>query len=53
MDFRGRSGGSAKLSEVSEEAAMFIEAAFKTKLKNFERLERAEKFGVPDSCWLK
>ena len=53
MDLRGRSGGSAKLSEVSEEAAMFIEAAFKTKLKNFERLERAEKFGVPDSCWLK
>jgi len=48
-----RGTGSAKLVEVSEEAAAFIETAFKTKIKNSDRIERAEKFGVPDSRWLK
>ena len=49
----GRNGTSAKLVEMSEEAAAFIEATFKSKLKNSERVERAKKYGVPDSRWLK
>ena len=38
---------------MSEEAAAFIETAFKMKLKNSDRVELAEKYGVPDSRWLK
>jgi len=38
---------------MSEEAAAFIETAFKSKLKNADRVSRAEKYGVPDSRWLK
>ena len=49
VDLHGRSSGSAKLVEMSKEAATFIEAAFKTKVKNTQHLECAEKFGVPDS----
>jgi len=55
VDLRGNggNGGSTKLVEMSEEEATFIEAAFKTKLKNSERVECAEKYGVPDLRWLK
>ena len=38
---------------MSEEAAAFIETAFKTGLKNSGRVERAEKYRIPDSRWLK
>ena len=48
----GGSGGS-KLVEMSEEVAAFIETAFKSKLKNSERVEHTKKYGVPDSQWLK
>ena len=47
VDLHGRSSESAKLAEVSEEAAMFTEAAFNAKLKNAERAERME-FLTPD-----
>ena len=38
---------------MSEEAAAFIETALKSKLKNTDRVEHAEKYGVLDSWWLK
>ena len=42
MDPRGNGGNrrSTKLVEMSEEVAAFIEAAFKTKIKNSERVPR-------------
>jgi len=43
----------AKLVDMFEEAAAFIEAVFKTRLKNSECVERAEKYGILDSRWLK
>ena len=50
MDLLGQSSGSAKLVKVSERAATIIKAAFlKTKLKNNNTSEHAEKFRVPDS----
>ena len=54
VDLRANGGsGRSKLVEMSEEVAAFIETAFKSKLKNSERVKRAEKYGVPDSRWLK
>ena len=41
------------LAQMSEAASTFSEAAFNTKLKNSDRTSHAEKFGVPDSRWLK
>ena len=38
---------------MSEAASSSIEASFNAKLKNSDRLSHAEKFGVPDSRWLK
>ena len=53
VDLRATSGEGSKLVQMSEEAAAFIETAFKSKLKNADRVSRAEKYGVPDSRWLK
>ena len=39
----GRNGRSTKLVDMSEETIAFIEATFKSKLKNTERVECAEK----------
>ena len=44
---------SKDLVPMSEAASSFIEASFNTKLKNSDRLSHVEKFGVPDSQWLK
>ena len=49
----GRNGRSTKLVDMSEETIAFIEATFKSKLKNTERVECAEKYGVPESRWPK
>jgi len=51
VDLRGNGGTreSTKLVEMSKEAAAFIESAFKTKLKNSDRVECTEKYQVP---WL-
>ena len=38
---------------MSEEAGAFIETSFNSKLKNTDRTSQAEKYGVPDSRWLK
>ena len=53
IDLRRTSDGAEKLVQMSEEAAAFIETAFKSKLKNADRKSQAEKYGVPDSRWLK
>ena len=36
-----------------EEACAFIETSFDSKLKKTDRTLQAEKYGVPDSRWLK
>ena len=43
----------SRLVQLSEEAGAFIEAAFKSKLKNADRTARSEKFGIPESRWLR
>ena len=53
VDLRRTATGSKELVPMSEEAGAFIETSFNSKLKNTDRTSKAEKYGVPDSRWLK